>query len=319
MYSLFTDPTAGNQRNVFQYDEDSKEQEYFMSLHSGFPPLADKVLDRLNSALKDLPPIPKKVHLTWKDKNIANSNFTVARNGVRNLIDLNPDWSVEISDDADVDEYLKAKLDLEDWSRIKDCHIVEKVDLWRLLKVYHEGGYYHDIERQVNVPFAAVLQSNQIKMYLPTHFDVNFAQDIMFSSPGNPLLKHAIDVNLHRRQIGGYSIIELGPYGYLLGLSEYLMKPFSGFDRATSKQMQIFRDIIKQSPYAMTAKEGDTSLLSRTRNELNELKTAGFTVANGMEMGTGGMSEFYMESGVDHWAGRYGERQSKQSISKVHA
>ena len=143
LYSLFTDPRAGNQGDVYKYDEESKERDYFMSLDSGFPPLADFadiILENLNSALKDLPPIPKKIHLTWKDKKIATSNSTVVLNGLRNLIDLNPDWTWSVSDDADVDEYLKSKLELEDWLLIKEAHIVEKTDLWRLLKIYHEGG-----------------------------------------------------------------------------------------------------------------------------------------------------------------------------------
>ena len=129
LYSLFTDPTVGNQDDVYKYDEESKERDYFMRFDSGFPPLtdiADMILENLNSALKDLPPIPKKIHLTWKDKQIATSNSTVVLNGLRNLIDLNPDWTWSVSDDADVDEYLKSKLELEDWLLIKEAHIVEK-------------------------------------------------------------------------------------------------------------------------------------------------------------------------------------------------
>ena len=37
LYYLFTNQTAGNQGNVYRYDEESKERDYFMSLDSGFP------------------------------------------------------------------------------------------------------------------------------------------------------------------------------------------------------------------------------------------------------------------------------------------
>jgi len=81
----------------------------------------------------------------------------------------------------------------------KDCHIVEKSDLWRLLVVYHEGGYYQDLDRQVNIPFSSILDE-RIRVYLPTHQDINFAQDIIFSAAGSPLLKKAIDTNLQMRR-----------------------------------------------------------------------------------------------------------------------
>ena len=54
--------------------------------------------------------IPKKIHLTWKDKDLLESSSPIVSEGVRKLIDLNPDWSAVIHDDEDVDNYLREKL-----------------------------------------------------------------------------------------------------------------------------------------------------------------------------------------------------------------
>ena len=34
--------------------------------------------------------IEKKIHISWKDKNILNTNFSIVNNGIRQLKNLNP-------------------------------------------------------------------------------------------------------------------------------------------------------------------------------------------------------------------------------------
>ena len=36
--------------------------------------------------------IPKIVHLTWKTKDILDSDSLIIVNGARKLVDMNPDW-----------------------------------------------------------------------------------------------------------------------------------------------------------------------------------------------------------------------------------
>ena len=80
--------------------------------------------------------IPKIAHISWIDKNVIDNQSPLILNGVRNLIDLNPDWNVVMYDNNDIDEYLKSVLDKRDYNLIKDIHIVEKSDLWRLFKLH---------------------------------------------------------------------------------------------------------------------------------------------------------------------------------------
>ena len=54
--------------------------------------------------------IPKVVHVSWKSKNVVSSNFKIIKQGLRKLIELNPDWRVEVSTDEEVDVYLREHL-----------------------------------------------------------------------------------------------------------------------------------------------------------------------------------------------------------------
>jgi len=83
--------------------------------------------------------IPKIIHVSWKTKNILNNKSPVILNGLANLKKLNPDYKLEISDDSDVETYLKSKLKKWDYIKVKNKKIVEKIDLWRLFKIYNEG------------------------------------------------------------------------------------------------------------------------------------------------------------------------------------
>ncbi|MGB3590553.1 MAG: glycosyltransferase [Nonlabens sp.] len=68
------------------------------------------------------------------------------RYGIKNLREKNVDWQLEISDDVDVERYLLTHLSRTDYWKICNKKTVEKVDLWRFLKMFHEGGVYTDID-----------------------------------------------------------------------------------------------------------------------------------------------------------------------------
>ena len=54
--------------------------------------------------LEGLKEIPKIMNFTWKNKDIRNNKHPVIQNGLKRMIDLNPDWDVVISDDGDVEK-----------------------------------------------------------------------------------------------------------------------------------------------------------------------------------------------------------------------
>jgi hypothetical protein len=51
------------------------------------------------------------------------------------MVELSPGWKFEYNSNEDIEQFLKNKLDKSDYDLIKDCHIVKKSDMWRLIKM----------------------------------------------------------------------------------------------------------------------------------------------------------------------------------------
>lgn len=215
--------------------------------------LSSSNLCNINYLLKDLGPIEKKIHISWKTKDILDLDFIIIKNGIRQLKELNPEYTFEISDNDDVEKFIKKHISKDDYDLIKDRNIVEKVDLWRLLKIYHEGGFYMDIDRLCNIPLKDIINS-EYKCILPMHHDIDFSQDIIMSSSKNIIFKEAIDLNLKRRQAGCTDILSLGPITYFHAITKVLLG--KQIPRYPSKDNLIkLRSIISNCKYLSTFRE----------------------------------------------------------------
>lgn len=164
-------------------------------------PLVSAVLPSYLAALRSLPPIPKLLHACWRDRAIVDSsNSPLVAHGLRRMRALNPEWTFKIWEDAEMEEYIRSSslVRRADYHLIRRAHIVEKSDLFRLLLLYQEGGFYQDIDRPYNRALRDVI-SNDTRLLLPL-FDFDFVQDLMCTSPRNPLFLRAIELNLERRR-----------------------------------------------------------------------------------------------------------------------
>lgn len=243
-------------------------------------------------------PIPKIIHVSWKNKDFVNkTQFLMIRNGIHNMKQLNPEYKFVISDDNDVEQYLIDHLDKSDYELIKDRHIVEKVDLWRLLKLYHEGGVYTDIDRLCNIPLRDVIHKNT-KCIIPIYTSSvsknpnkyhDFAQDIMISCPRNIFHEKAIELNLKRRREGERRIIYLGPETYLHAITYTLLgyecNSSDKLDPCTDQDWDKLIAIIQNSPFIETYTEAPP---------FNTLLYRGPSI-NYDKM------EFYKSENIKHW------------------
>jgi mannosyltransferase OCH1-like enzyme len=84
--------------------------------------------------------------MPWPTKDVMNHASPIVVNGLRNLIDMNPDWEVEITTDDELNAAFPG-----------DVHMAMKSDIWRLHKLYNEGGAYFDLDRLCNVPLDDVV------------------------------------------------------------------------------------------------------------------------------------------------------------------
>jgi mannosyltransferase OCH1-like enzyme len=235
--------------------------------------------------------IPKKIHLSWKDKDLLESKSELVQLGVKQLAALNPDWEMVISTDDEVDQYLSDSLPPEDYDRISDRHIVQKTDLWRLIKLHAEGGLYVDIDRFCNVKLDDLIDADT-KWVLPTYRDYDFSHDFMMTAPGNPAFYLAVSLYLQRLKEGHKSVYFLGPQTYMHAVTQTLTGEMVQTDPGIEKFNEI-RNIISQSKFIKTFREnsphetilyrdGDTAL------DLEQLKR-----------------QFYADSGLRHWTGEW--------------
>lgn len=230
--------------------------------------------------------IPKKIHLTWKTRDLLSikSNFLDAT--VKNLIKLSPEWSAEVSDDNDVACYLKDNLSKGDFANIENRSIIEKIDVWRLVKLYNEGGLYVDIDRLCNRSLDDII-TKDARMVLPTCADHDFSHDFMCSAPLNPIFYETIKLNLERRAHGETNIYFLGPQTYLHGV----MIAMTGRIDETLTISQM-RDTLTNADFCVTMREippyntilfdGDPAFDHEKEKRL-----------------------FYSESGIKHWTGEW--------------
>ena len=232
--------------------------------------------------------IPKKIHLTWKDKDLLESSSPIVSEGVRKLIDLNPDWSAVIHDDEDVDNYLREKLG-SDYSLIANAHIVQKSDLWRLVLLFEEGGLYIDIDRFIDTPLNDLLEPN-VQWVLPTCRDYDFSHDFMMTAPQNPAYQIAANLYLQRLKEGHNSIYFLGPQTYMHAITLAITGNMINTDPGEEVFNRI-REQISNSGFMSTYREDPPYNTIVYRN-------GGLNLDWEQEK-----RRFYADSGLKHWSG----------------
>lgn len=232
--------------------------------------------------------IPKIAHITWKTKDVVNSQSPLILNGLRNLIDLNPDWNVTVYDDHDIDEYLKGVLNKRDYNLIKDLHIVEKSDLWRQFKLYNEGGLYMDIDRFCNIPLSEII-SDDIKCVLPTCLDWDFSQDIILTEPNNPIQLQTIELIMQRRYEGHKNVFFLGPQTYMNAVTKVLFGGMIHTNPGVEKFAEM-RKYLEQISFIKTYREHPPhdTVLYRSDDKLDWEKLK---------------KDFYADANIKHWSG----------------
>jgi hypothetical protein len=197
--------------------------------------------------------IPKIIHISWKTKDILDKNHVFPKNCIQKLVELAPEWSPIVSDDDDVDRYIRDHISAIDYQFLKDRHIVEKTDVWRLIKMYNEGGLYTDIDRLCNISIDDVIKENT-RMVLPECADTDFSQDFMCSAPGNPIFLETLNINLERRRSGCRNVYLLGPQSYFHGIT----KAMTGKIIETKPDLKTFsalRHMLIESGFTVTYKE----------------------------------------------------------------
>lgn len=164
--------------------------------------------------------IPKKVYLSWVTKDIFECPLPIVQEGIVKMRELSPDWDFILHDDADIDAYLKAKCPPEVYEKISATHPVQQGDLWRLMKLYEDGGVYVDIDRLCDTSLNDIAASGA-RWVLPTCRKYDFSHDFMMTEAGNPAFEIAAQLYMRRLLEGEKSVYFLGPQNYMHAISLY--------------------------------------------------------------------------------------------------
>ena len=248
--------------------------------------------------------IPKKIHLSWKNKNILDSNYSLIRKGAKNLELLNSGWDIEVNDDEDVNRYIRDNIGKSSWQLIKDRKITEKTDLWRLLKIYREGGLYVDIDRYIDTPLSEIIQS-RTSCVIPTFQDIDFSQDFVLSCAHNPMIGRAISNNLFNRK-DGRNLFYTAICSYMHAASEFL----SGARVERGDNPEYFNDIrrkIDECEYLETYREIGPEHHTLFRNIDKQFDSQTFEKDK---------ADFYNGEDVVHWNSQTQAFHASQKIKK---
>lgn len=237
--------------------------------------------------------IPKIVHFSWMNDSILTSDHIFPRNTIQKMIELSPGWKFDLSTNEDIEKFLSDRLDKSDLDLIKDCHIVEKSDMWRLMKLYEVGGIYTDIDRLCNTSLDDIV-SDETMCVLPTCEDNDFSQDFMCSSPNNPIFLETFKLIMERRKAGHSSTYFLGPQTYMHGVTKALFGKIIDVNAGTEMFKEI-RNELERHSFLMTYREEPPyhTILYRPENKLIDF--------NHEEM----KRDFYKSSGIRHWTNEW--------------
>jgi hypothetical protein len=244
--------------------------------------------------------IPKIINVCWNYKDqLFNDKSPIILNGFKNLVDLNLDWNVIIHDDNDIVNYLKDNLSYNDYKLIEQCHIVEKSDLWRLIKIFNEGGMYIDLDRFYNIKLSDILEEN-VSCVLPMCMDNDFSQDIIISAPNNPIYKNVLQLILNRRKQGHSSTYFLGPQTYMHGVTEVICGEQINTNPGQEK-INFIREKISTYPFIKTFRETppyNTIVYTHNESKFN-YGDSKFTTWEEIKR------EFYGKYNVKHWTNEW--------------
>ncbi len=134
------------------------------------------------------------------EKNIFQSWYTktldpLLQNKIDCFKNLNPDYSYNLYDDNDMDNFVNEHFNGE----IAECYnklniIVAKVDFWRYLVLYKYGGVYLDMDSNIEKPLDELIRSTDEAIITAEGNPDLYVQWALIFSKGHPILKKTIDL-----------------------------------------------------------------------------------------------------------------------------
>ena len=137
--------------------------------------------------------IPKTVYQTWYDKNIPY----VAKNNIKKMKKLNPDYKFILYDDSDILEFITKNYDDRILSAYKKLTIgASKADFFRYLILYKKGGIYLDLDSVILKNLDELIKDKEAVISREGN-EPYFCQWFLVFCKDHPILKEVIDITVN--------------------------------------------------------------------------------------------------------------------------
>ncbi len=204
--------------------------------------------------------IPKVIHQTYHSKVLPPE----IQQNIDYLKANNPDWEHRLYDDNDIETYIKTHYPdlLKTYHKINPIYGAARVDFFRYLLIYNEGGLYLDIKSSLDKPLSEIIRPpdkyflshwqneiGQVHEKKGFHNGVSnpfgeFQQWHIMAVAGHPFLKAVIENvnhNIHQynpifHDTGFWAVLNLtGPIAYTASIMNVIKLHAHRLERDNSK------------------------------------------------------------------------------------
>lgn len=133
--------------------------------------------------------IPRVIHRSWYTKTLPEP----VQIRFREMMSRNPGYEHILHLDQDMHDFVHGNFN-EEISKTYDSLdiIVAKVDFWRYLKLFHEGGIYLDMDSLILDPIETFIKPDDQAVISAENNPEKFVQWALFFEKGHPILERTI-------------------------------------------------------------------------------------------------------------------------------
>jgi hypothetical protein len=194
--------------------------------------------------------IPKVIYQVYTNPALT----PVLEENIRSIKALNPGWEHKLFSEADIEDFIRAAYGdavLDYYYRIQPEYLIARIDLFKYLLIYKQGGVYLDIKSSMEKPLDEILRADDV--FLLSHWPAGasqykgwgkhrklkrvggheFQQWHIIGAPGHPFLRAVVEAifdniehyNPVLHNTGKDGVVRLtGPIAYTLAIAPLLQK-----------------------------------------------------------------------------------------------
>lgn len=170
-------------------------------------------------------PIPKVIYQSWKHS--EKDLHPVLRQHRENMKYINPDYVYCLFTDREMDIWV-----YENFAHVPDiveCYdqlniMVARVDFWRYLVLYKNGGVYVDMDSEITLPLSGLIRPEDQAIISMEGCPTSYVQWALIFEANHPILARTIEIvvdNIKNNRYPGEIDNMTGPTAYTRAINEF--------------------------------------------------------------------------------------------------